>query len=832
MASITLGVGALVAIHSFRADVTRSVRTESRSLLGADLRLQRNRAFPDSVDQIVDSVEEAGARVSRVTTLLSMVYARSSDLTRLLQLKAVEEGYPFYGDVATDPAGHWGGGLGSDEAVVDPAVLIQLGVVVGDSLRIGDRSFRVAATVEGLPTEVGFQTAVGPRVFIRATELASTGLLGFGSLARYQVFLRLPGSGEAEALQTRYRQTFRTNAVDSDTSQELARNLTRGMDTLSRFLGLVGLVALLLGGIGVASAIHVYVQERLDSVAVLRCIGATGRDVFLSYLLQTGTLGLLGGGAGAVLGIGVQLLLPRLLAGVLPVEVTSSLHPVAILAGLAAGVWIAGIFALLPLLGLRDASPLQALRRDFGFEPRGRDPLRLAAYGALGASVLLVCVWQAPDPAVGASFAVGLAVILGLLGLTARGLAAAMRRFFPRKAAYPERHGAANLFRPRNQTAAITLALGFGVFLVAAVGQVRGSLVDRFDVERGSAGRPNLLLFDIQPDERAGVDSTLRAASGTPVSVTPIVPAEIAAVKGRPVSELLQDRGPDVPRRWVLNRMYRNTYRDSLTDAETLVDGRWWERRREGAGRALGTPGNPARISLEADLASDLHVGVGDSIAWDVQGTRIESVVASLRTVDWTRFEPNFFVVFEPGVLDRAPRTFVALARVPGEETRARLQGSLVRRFPGVSILDLARVQETLDSILDRATEAVRFLAGFSGAAGLLVLLGALATSRFQRTREGALLRTLGARRGQMIRIVLSEYLSLGLVAGGAGAIMGAVGGWLVVSRLFDLEFHLRPWPLLAVWVGTAVLTGVVGVASSRRILRTPPLVVLRETLE
>ena len=824
MASIALGVGVLVAVHSFRADVAGSVQVESRALLGGDLRLERNRPFSDSVVRVVDSLEAAGASAVRATTLLSMAYAPTTDLARLLQIRAVDEGFPLYGRVRTTPAGRWGAGLDPGEAVVDPAVPIQLGVEVGDSLRLGEATFRIAGTVEGLPTDLGFQTAVGPRVFIRAAELERTGLLGFGSLARHQIFLRLEGPDAAQRLEDRYRDLFRSRDVDFDTAEELAGNLTEGLTTLSRFLGLVGLVALLLGGIGVASAIHVYVEERLDGVAVLRCLGATQRDVFLAYLVQTGGLGFLGGAVGVALGLVTQAVLPQLLAGVLPVDVATSFHGEAVVTGVLAGIWIAAVFALLPLLGLRKASPLQALRRDLDPEaPGGGDRLTVAAYAALGASVLLVSLWQAPSAEVGAGFAAALAVILGLLHLTARGLMAGARRLFPRRAGFEVRHGVANLFRPRNQTTAVTLALGFGVFLVAAVGQTRESVLDRFTLER-DASRANLLLFDVQEDQREEVRSALREAGAGPVSLTPILPAELATVEGRSVTELLADTTDDAPRRWVLTRLYRHTFRDTLTTGETVVAGEWWE--------SPSPPGSPARISLENDLASDLRVGVGDRLTWDFQGRRVESVVTSLRTVDWSRFQPNFFVVFEPGSLEGAPRTYVALTRVPDDESRVRLQGALARAFPNVSILDLARVQETLDAILGRASDAVRFLAGFSVAAGLLVLAGALSTTRFRRMREGALLRTLGAREGQLTRVVLSEFLVLGVVAGAAGVVLGAGGGWLVVREVFELDFILRPLPLLGVLAGTAALTVAVGLLSSRRAVRSPPLEVLRNTLE
>lgn len=845
MASITLGVGALVAIHSFRADVERSIRAESRALLGADLRFERNQPYEASTLRVVDSLAATGATVSRVTTLMSMVYAPRRDLSRLVQVRGTEGGFPLYGTVRTEPEGLWASGIAPGVAVVDPVVLVQLGLEVGDTVRIGAADFAVGGTVEGLPTDLGFQTAVGPRVFVAAEELERTELLTFGSLARYQVFFRFDDEGAARRIQRRYDDDLRAQAVDSDTAGELAGNLTEGLETLSRFLGLVGLVALLLGGVGVASAIHVYVKERLDAVAVLRCIGATERDVFLAYLLQTGVLGLLGAAAGVLLGLVVQLALPLALRGVLPVEVEAAFHPGPVVAGLAAGVWIAAIFAFIPLLGLREATPLQALRRDFG-DGRGAvvvgggDPLRLAAYGALGASVLAVSVWQAPSVEIGLGFAASLVACLGLLFLCAHGLMAAMQRFFPRGAAYPVRHGISNLFRPRNQTVTVVLALGFGAFLVAAVGQVRVSILDRLTLD-AEEERPNVLLFDIQADQEGAVESALREVGATSVSITPVVPARLAAVKGRTVEDLLAQDRRNRPPRWVLSRLYRNTFRADRDGSDELVAGAWWDETDEATGEptspgggsdAGGRPSEPYGISIAADLSEELDVGVGDHLTWDVQGALLESEVRSIRAVEWARFQPNFYVIFEPGAIDDAPRMSVALARVPRPETRMALQSTLVRRFPNISVLDLEEVQAILDQILGRAADAVRFIAAFSMVAGLLVLAGALATSRFQRLREGALLRTLGARRGQILWIVFSEYLALGAVAGAAGVLLGVVGGWLVVRYVFEIGFRLDPVPLLWLWLVLTVLTAVVGVLGSRGVLRNPPLVILRRTAE
>ena len=824
MASITLGVGALVTIHSFKSDVTRSVRDEAQSLLGADVRLSANRPFPDSITRIVDSLTQAGARAASVTTALTMVTAPRTDAIRLLQLRGIEGDYPFYGRVSTLPAESWGALREPGKVLVDPGVLTQLGIGVGDSLLIGNARFAVAATVEDLPTDLGLRTAVGPRVHLSRRGLESAGLLGFGSLARYELFLTMPDEGEQGALRERYDAVFDWTGVRFTTAEAEAGDLTEAVDWLGRYLGLVGLAALLLGGVGVASAVHVFVKERLSTVAVLRCLGARQGDVFLAYLLQIAALGLLGSAAGALLGVLAQSALPRLLAGVLPVDVATSPKPGSALAGVAVGSWVAVLFALAPLLTVRDVPPLSALRRDF--EPARRlDWTRAAVWAGLLATVVVLAMREAPEPDEGLVFAGGVAAAAVLLWLTAWLLMAVTRAVFPARAPYPLRQGVANLFRPRNQTVPVTLALGFGAFVVGTVLQVQSAIGRELDVGAESE-RPNLILFDVQPDQTAGVLALLPGFLADAVEVAPLVPARIARLNGRAVGELLSDTTDEGPDRWALRREYRNTFRDRLTESEELVAGRWFDALPPRA------PGAPARVSVEADLAEALDVVVGDTVVWDVAGLEIPSVVSSLRFVDWGQFTTNFFVVFEPGVLEEAPYTDVVLARVPDAKGRALLQRQLVGTYPNVSVLDVERVQEALGAILGKVDRAVRFLAGACALAGLLVLVGALSTSRYQRVREGALLRTLGAQRRHVAGMLLTEYAALGTVATLAGLLLAVGASAWVVAETLDLDYAVDLPSLLQVWMGVTALTVGMGGLASRPVLRRPPLQVLRETAE
>jgi putative ABC transport system permease protein len=565
-------------------------------------------------------------------------------------------------------------------------------------------------------------------------------------------------------------------------------------------------------------------MERRTAVAVLRCMGAGQASIFAAYLIQAGVLGLGGATLGALAGLGVQRLLPMALAVVLPVQVTHQLAWQPVVAGIGMGLWVALLFAWLPLLALRDVPPLAALREDVEPYRRRVDHLRLLAWGALAGTVALLSVMEAPERDQGLGFAAGLAATVAVLWGVGSVVVRLTRRYFTKRAPYPVRQGIANLFRPQNQTVAITLALGFGVFAVGTILQVESALVSGLALDEH--GRANLVLFDIQPDQEAGVIAALPTVVRETAALVPLVPARIAAVKGATVAEL--SAGGRVRGR--LRREYRNTWRDTLTTSETLVAGSWWKDGDEAAG---GTSTDEiARISLEVELADNLGVGIGDHITWALAGREVETVVANLRIVDWARFEPNFFVVFEPGALDGAPRTSVVVVQVDDQTERARLQTALVRTYPNISAVDMTRVQDALERVLARVNGALRFLGLFTAVAGVIVLAGALGTSRFQRMRESALLRTLGARRGQVRIVLLTEYLALGTLASITGIMLAVVAAGTLARTVFELDYVPDLESLAVLWAGVTVLTVVVGLSGSGGLLRHPPLPALRQASE
>jgi putative ABC transport system permease protein len=475
---------------------------------------------------------------------------------------------------------------------------------------------------------------------------------------------------------------------------------------------------------------------------------------------------------------------------------------------------------------VRRVPPLAALRRPFEGEREPRDWWRLAALALLAASTVALAALQVGSLRQGAVFSAGIAAALLLLWLASWALIRAARRWLPARWPYLWRQGLSNLHRPSNQTATVVLSIGFGAFLLGTLLLVQYNLLRQLQLS-GGPQRPNLVLFDIQRDQLAAVEGAL-AESGLPsVGPVSIVPMRIASVKGRPVSRMLTDTtgtdGDGPGGAWALRREYRSTYRDTLVGSERLVDGAWWP-----AGSARDSGAGLPRISVELELAGELGVGVGDTIEWDVQGLRLATRVASLREVEWARFEPNFFVVFEPGVLEDAPQTLVTLTRIERPEERGVFQRRLAERLPNVTTLDLTVLQQTLERLIERVVLAIRFMAFFTLATGAIVLVGALATSRFQRIREGALLRTLGATRGQLFRIVLAEYLALGLMAATVAAALAGVAAWALARWVFEGRFTLPALPLAGLTLGVVAVTVIVGLLNSREVIRRTPLEVLR----
>jgi putative ABC transport system permease protein len=816
--SIVLGIAALVAIGSFTTNLQTAIDGQAKGLLGADLAVESRTALTPEAQQFLDGL---GGEQSREIMFASMVvFPSAGGQTRLISLRALEGGYPFYGEFLTQPSGAAARlAAGEQVAVLETGLLTQYGLSVGDPVRIGEQTFTIAAALENVPGESAAIAQLSPRVYIPLSRLPETGLLGPGSLVRYKTYFKFGPEVDAERLVTEMRSRFRELRLGFDTVEERKEDLGEALQNVYAFLSLVGFVALFLGAIGVASAIHVYVRQKIATVAVLRCLGASAWRSFAVYLVQGIGIGFVGSILGAALGVAVQLALPALVQGLLPFEVDFTIAWGAVLNGAAAGLVICVLFTLLPLLAIRRVSPLVAIRSSSAENTDRRDPLRWALYALIVAAVTAFALAQTTRWEHGLGFVAMLALSFGVLTGLARLVALSARRFFPKSAPYVWRQGVANLYRPNNRTVLLLLALGLGTFLIVTLALTRATLVAQIE-NTGGANRPNLLFFDIQDDQIGPLERILAEQSTPIVAQAAIVTMKVRSIKGRTVEDILKDNTSRLPS-WTLRREYRSTYRGQLSATETLLEGTFTGRVEPGV--------EEVPISMEVGLVRDLQLKLGDEMEFDVQGVPLKARLTSIREVEWRRMEPNFFVLFPEGVLEAAPKFFVAATRVATPADSARVQRAVVAGIPNVSAIDLALILQTLDSVFSKIQFVVQFMALFTVATGVIVLAGAVMSGRFQRLRETVLLRTLGANRHQLVQIQLVEYAILGLLAALVGCGLALLANGLLAAFVFKTVGAFPLSTLLGAVVAVMVVTLATGLLANRGVADHPPLEILRQ---
>lgn len=815
--SIVLGVAALVSIASFSRNLRSAINDQSRALLGADLVLTSRTPFSEEDERIIAAL---GGRQAREVSFASMVLFPQSGRSRPVSVRAVEADFPFFGELKTDPEEASIAFRDGSRLIAEESLVLQFGAAPGDEVQLGSARFSLAGSLMSVPGESPGAGLVAPRVYIPLDQLPQADLQGKGSRISHRVYFAFPDDVVISELLEPWWESLKENELSSQTVNDRQRSLGRAYRNLNRFLELVGIVALLLGSVGVASGIHVFIKEKLPSVAVLRCIGASARLTVSVYVVQAAGIGLAGSLLGTALAGGVLRFLPEVLGEFLVVDVATGLTWPAVGEGLLVGVGMTVLFALFPLLEVSRVSPLLAIRSSVE-SPRSiwRDPVRLLVGLALLTGICGFILLRVDRLRYGAAASVGILVAFGVLALTGWLLIRAARALVPRRAPYVLRQGLANLHRPNNRTLLVVLALGLGTFLVTSLHLVQRGLLDQIELS-GTIDESDMILFDIQPDQREGV-ANLLGEHGLPlIEEAPVVTMRLAEINGRTSREIRDDPDREIPR-WVLRREYRSTFRRSLSPTETLVSGEWIPEWRDGEAEVP--------VSLEEDIAGEMGVGLGDLLVFDVQGVPVTCVVASLRAVDWRRVRPNFFVVFPEGPIDAAPWFMIMSTRVGDSATSAALQRDLVERYPNVSAIDLRLILETVNGVLDKIGFVFRVMSLFTVITGLIVLVGSVLTGRFQRLRENVLLRTLGASRRQVGWIEVTEYLALGFLAALAGSILAWLASWAIGTFVFELKGVPDVIPLFVACLATSFLTVSVGWLTGVRGLNQPPLVVLRE---
>ncbi len=818
ISSIVLGIAALVAINSFSDNLQQDIEGEAKALLGADLVVESRQPITQETEQFFDSL---GAEISREVSFASMVLFPKNDGTRLVQVRALEGEFPYYGEIETIPAKASRDFRGRMKALAENTLMLQFDAEPGDSIKVGDLTFELEGRIQKVPGQAGITSTVAPPVYIPMQYLEETGLLQKGSRLNYKLFLKFEDGTDVPALLAEVIEPYlRAQELRFDDVEERKEEIGDTYQNLTGFLNLVAFVALLLGCIAVASAVHIYVREKLLSVAILRCLGGKGKYGFGIYLIQITIMGLIGSVLGAALGASIQFLLPEIFSGFLPVEVDLTLSWPAVIQGVLIGLIISILFALLPLLSIRKISPLRTIRASHE-ESGDRDPLQYLIIVLVVLFVGLFSYFQLPDWEEAVFFTLGVIAAFLILAAIARMMMWAVKKYFPTSWSYIWRQSLANLYRPNNQTLVLIITIGLGTALISTLFFVQSLLLDKVEVtaERDQA---NMVLFDIQDDQEEDLVELTRSYDLPVLQRVPIVSMRLAGINDRSVEEIREDTTSQV-RGWVLRREYRVTYRDSLKESEELIRGKWHGQ--------VNSPNDTIWISLEDGIVDDMQVDIGDKVTFNVQGALIDTYVGSIREVDWQRVQTNFLVVFPKGVLERAPKFHVLITQVESDEQAAKFQQAVVKRFPNVSVIDLQLILETIDEIIAKVSFVIRFMAFFSIITGIIVLIGSVIISKFQRIQESVLLRTIGASRRQILNINALEYFFLGSLATFTGVLIALLASWALALFSFETPFTPSLLPLLVTYLAITSLTVLIGLSNSRGIVNNPPLEILRKEI-
>ena len=830
--SVAVGVAALVGVRGFSESFRATLTREARSLMAGDLAARLNQQ-PSADERLkIKGLEGQGIHATWVTETISMASVPPDPVPILVSLKAVDPSqYPYYGKAELSPDMPLNQALTLDSVVVADEFLIRLHARVGDSLRLGGHSFRIAATLVQEPDRITAGAGLGPRVLISRAALDATGLLAAGSRATERLLVQLPlqaSASQTTAQLAAVRKQLETMLPEAQVMDYREGNpaLTEGLDRSTAILSLICLVAMVLGAIGVAMSMHAHLEQRMDVLAILKAIGAGSGDMLRIFLLQTMGLGLAGAVLGVAAGVGVMMALPAVFGNLLPVKATLAFPWRSALAGLGTGLLTTLLFCLPPLLDVRKVRPILVFRRmveQSQKEGWSAKEFLLGLWGArLQISAALVTLGALAGIAaalsdsaqVGRYFAVALAaVLLVLLGLSAgflrflRWVLKLVRLRLPQFL----RQGLANLYRPGNQSAAVLAALGTGVMLILSVYLMQAQVLREIQ-ETASPTLPNIFLIDITNDEIAGLQQLFKTQPGVlqQLDLLPVVSGRILSLNGVPLDKLKLEH---FPRRMLESVSF--SWADKLPDGDRIQQGKWFS-------------GPDARqIAIGSGIAERIHVAVGSAVEVEVGGEALTVTVAAIFRSDEQHIAGRASFLMPSGLLKDAPTIWYGAARVDTRQVPS-IERALFGAYPTVTVINLADVLDRIEAVVNQITFVIRFLAGFSIFAGLMILASSIASTRFRRTREAVVLKTLGATRGRIIRIFSVEFSVLGLLAGTVGAVFANLLTRVLLHRL-EAQWHLEWGATLTALLGTALLATATGWIASYRILGLRPLEVLRE---
>ena len=780
--------------------------------MGADFIIDSRKKPSEKVQKIIDSL---GADASEVNFVSMAAFPRNEG-TKLVKVRAMQGAFPFYGKLSTLPENASASYQELGGALVDATLLLQYNIKPGDSIKLGKVTFPIIGALKSIPGSTAISSSVAPTVLIPFRYLEKTELLQLGSRTEYQYFFKAPEM-DLDLLDKKIDPILDNENADLDTHTNTSRNLGRRYDNVGRFLNLVAFIALLLGCIGIASSVHIYIKEKLKNVAVLKCLGASRKQSFYIYLIQIVSIGAIGGIVGAAIGTSLQYAFPYLLKEFLPFSVEIAITWPPIVMGITLGIFMSVLFALLPLLGTWYVSPLEVLR---GQEENQQKPK--AAKLIVGLTILffifLFSFWMLKSVINGLVFTIGIFITFAIVAGISSLFIKLIKKFFPTSWGFTSRQSLLNLFRPNNQTMVLILAIGLGTFLISTLYFTKDILLSKTTLDNTKTDA-NIILMDVQSSQEQALVDNFKTQGIEIIDNIPIITMRMHSLKGKLANDIRKDTTVRM-RRWMLNREFRVTYRDKLAETEELVAG-------EFIGNTNGD--QPVPISISESIARDANLSIGDKVTFNIQGVLMDTKVSSIRKVDWGSMQVNFLILFPKGVLENAPQFNVITSYVPTEESSAALQRYLVKNFPNITILDLRQVFTIVEDILNKVSWIINFMAFFSIITGFIVLIGSVRNSKYQRIKESVLLRTLGAKSKQILHITALEYIYLGVLGSLTGILLSLIGSQFLATLLFKEPFTPSGIPFLVFLPSITILVVVIGLSNIKTVLQSPPLEVLRK---
>ena len=824
---IAIGVCAVMTIKSFSNMVQETIQAQAKGLLAADIAIKgsweqgkedlayQTKTLPIGTEFLF--IKELHGMVQYKTTTIPE--KSGSLITELKSIPLSGPQYPFYGELKNNPDRPLQELLKGNSAVVESSFLIKTGLHLNDEFLLGKIKLKITGIVISEPDRISRAFSIGPRLFISRASLDKAGLIQPGSRIKHRTLIKIPDNIDIEKAVMLLERGLPDKTISIRTYKDMQSSLSSSIERMGQYLGALGVIALLMGGIGVAMIVRTFMAQKLDTVAIMNCLGASSRTLLKVYLFQATLVGVVGSILGIVVGFFLTYLLPSKMEGLINYQLEPSFYFIPAMQSFLLGLVTTVLFCIWPLLRAVRTRPLRLFRRNFEEEEltTGTHKDRWVAGLTVSLGLAAMICWQAESLKRGLVFLSAFGVSIAVFAFASM-LLLKVLKVLPKPGSIAIRYGMSNLKRPNSEAASIITCLGMGIMLILTVRLVQMDMLAMLN-KNTEINPPNYFFIDIQKDQKETFIQVLdQVAPESDHSITPLVRSRLHSIDEKlRTNWQYKDKQRE---QWFINREFALTYMEGPPPKDNeIIEGQWWNKER----------GKNAEVSLEQDAAKRLGANIGSQLTIDIQGIPVSAEVTSIRSVNWRNMRTNFYMIFSPGALAGAPITYVATVNVSNEK-ELKLQNAVVKALPNVTALSTRDIVNTVESTVSKLTTLVNFMSGFAIAAGLFILSGSIASTKYRRLRESAVLKILGAKRKMVASILGFEYATLGIMAALIGILLAQGLSWAVMKYIIKSSWHLQPGIILSAFCFGVVLTITTGILSSLDVIKNKPLKTIRET--